>query len=103
MLADREVDRSPTGSGTAGRVAQLYLRGLLGRDESLVNESVIGTIFKGRVLSETKLGPFDATIPEIEGNAYNCGFANWIIDARDPLTTRSHTASWCDEHDRFLQ
>jgi trans-L-3-hydroxyproline dehydratase len=103
VFADREVDRSPTGSGTASRVAQLYLRGLLGRDETLVNESVIGTIFKGRVLSETKLGPFDAIIPEIEGNAYNCRFANWIIDARDPLTTRSHTASWCDEHDRFLQ
>ncbi len=48
VFADREVDRSPTGSGTAGRVAQLYLRGELGRDETLVNESVIGTIFKGR-------------------------------------------------------
>jgi proline racemase len=86
VFADREVDRSPTGSGTAGRVAQLYFRGLLGRDETLVNESVIGTVFKGRVLSETKLGPFDAIIPEIEGNAYICGFANWIIDDRDPLT-----------------
>jgi len=86
VFADREVDRSPTGSGTAGRVAQLYSRGLLGRHETLVNESVIGTVFKGRVLSETKLGPFDAVIPEIEGNAYICGFANWIIDDRDPLT-----------------
>ncbi|CAN7431461.1 proline racemase family protein [Caballeronia sp. LjRoot34] len=86
VFADREVDRSPTGSGTAGRVAQLYLRGLLGKDETLINESVIGTIFKGRVLSETKLGPFDAVIPEVEGNAYICGFANWIIDDRDPLT-----------------
>ncbi|SAL26457.1 proline racemase [Caballeronia udeis] len=86
VFADREVDRSPTGSGTAGRVAQLYLRGLLGKDETLINESVIGTVFKGRVLSETKLGPFDAVIPEVEGKAYICGFANWIIDDRDPLT-----------------
>lgn len=86
VFADREVDRSPTGSGTAGRVAQLYLRGLLGKDETLVNESVIGTVFKGRVLSETRLGDFDAIIPEVEGNAYICGFANWIIDDRDPLT-----------------
>ncbi|MDR5752931.1 MULTISPECIES: trans-3-hydroxy-L-proline dehydratase [unclassified Caballeronia] len=86
VFADREVDRSPTGSGTAGRVAQLYLRGQLGRDETLVNESVIGTVFKGRVLRETKLGEFDAVIPEVEGNAYICGFANWIIDERDPLT-----------------
>ncbi len=86
VFADREVDRSPTGSGTAGRVAQLYLRGLLGKEDTLVNESVIGTIFKGRVLSETTLGPFDAVIPEVEGNAFICGFANWIIDDRDPLT-----------------
>jgi len=86
VFADREVDRSPTGSGTAGRVAQLYLRGELGRNETLVNESVIGTIFKGRVLKEVKLGEFDAVIPEVEGNAYICGFGNWIIDERDPLT-----------------
>jgi proline racemase len=86
VFADREVDRSPTGSGTAGRVAQLYLRGLLGKDETLVNESVIGTVFKGRVLKEVKLGEFDAIIPEVEGNAFICGFANWIVDDRDPLT-----------------
>jgi proline racemase len=86
VFADREVDRSPTGSGTAGRVAQLYLRGELGRDETLVNESLIGTIFRGRVLSETKLERFDAVIPEIEGDAHICGFANWIVDERDPLT-----------------
>ncbi len=83
VFADREVDRSPTGSGTGGRVAQLYLRGELGKDETLVNESIIGTIFKGRVLSETTVGDFRAVIPEIEGNAYVCGFANWIVDERE--------------------
>ncbi|GAB7524403.1 trans-3-hydroxy-L-proline dehydratase [Paraburkholderia sp. 2C] len=86
VFADREVDRSPTGSGTAGRVAQLYLRGQLKEGETLVNESVIGTIFRGRVLRETKLDRFDAVIPEIEGDAYICGFANWIVDERDPLS-----------------
>ncbi|MDI7047086.1 proline racemase family protein, partial [Escherichia coli] len=58
-----------------------------------VNESVIGTIFRGRVLSETKLGRFDAVIPEIEGDAHVLGFANWIIDERDPLTY----GFWCAE------
>jgi trans-L-3-hydroxyproline dehydratase len=52
----------------------------------LVNESIIGTIFKGRVLSETKCGEFDAVIPEIEGNAFICGYGTWLIDERDPLT-----------------
>jgi trans-L-3-hydroxyproline dehydratase len=86
VFADREVDRSPTGSGTAGRVAQLYLRGQLAKGDTLVNESIIGTIFRGRVLSETKVDRFDAVIPEIEGDAYICGFANWIVDERDPLS-----------------
>jgi proline racemase len=86
VFADREVDRSPTGSGTGGRVAQLYLRGELRKGETLVNESIIGTVFKGRVLDETTVGDFQAVIPEVEGNAYVCGFANWIVDERDPLT-----------------
>ncbi|HEY4219244.1 MAG TPA: trans-3-hydroxy-L-proline dehydratase [Gemmatimonadaceae bacterium] len=86
VFADREVDRSPTGSGTGGRVAQLYLRGQLAKGETIVNESIIGTIFRGRVLSETKLDRFDAVIPEIEGDAHIVGFANWVIDESDPLT-----------------
>lgn len=86
VFADREVDRSPTGSGTGGRVAQLYLRGELAAGETLVNESIVGTIFKGRVLKETTVHDISAVIPEIEGEAHICGFANWIIDERDPLT-----------------
>jgi proline racemase len=86
VFADREVDRSPTGSGTGGRVAQLYLRGRMSKDDTLVNESIVGTIFKGRVLRETTVGDIKAVIPEVEGSAHVCGFANWIIDERDPLT-----------------
>ncbi|EJM35088.1 proline racemase [Pseudomonas sp. GM33] len=85
VYADRAIDRSPTGTGTAGRVAQLYLRGELSAEDTLVNESIIGTAFKGRVLSETKVGPYDAVIPEVSGKAHICGFANWIIDETDPL------------------
>jgi proline racemase len=86
VYADRAIDRSPTGTGTAGRVAQLYLRGELSAEDILVNESIIGTAFKGRVLGEAKVGPYDAIIPEVSGKAHICGFANWIIDETDPLT-----------------
>jgi proline racemase len=86
VFADREVDRSPTGSGTAGRVAQLHARGELAAGMTLVNESIVGSIFKGRVLSRARLGDFDAVIPEVSGNAFICGFANWILDGRDPQT-----------------
>jgi trans-L-3-hydroxyproline dehydratase len=85
IYADRELDRSPTGSGTAGRTAQLYLQNKLSRDEVFINESIIGSIFESRVLSETRVGDHDAVVPEIRGNAFVCGFANWVLDDRDPL------------------
>jgi proline racemase len=85
VFADREVDRSPTGTGTAGRVAQLYARGRLGMGETLVNESIIGTIFTGRALEETTVGDYPAIIPEVAGKAHIVGFAQWAIDPDDPV------------------
>jgi trans-L-3-hydroxyproline dehydratase len=85
VFADREIDRSPTGSGTAGRVAQLHARGRLAPGERIVNESIIGSVFTGRVVGTTRLADFDAVIPEVEGKAFICGFGHWIIDERDPL------------------
>ena len=85
VFADREVDRSPTGTGTAGRVAQLYARGELGKGEVLVNESIIGTVFRGRVLEETTVGDFAAVIPEVSGRAFVTGFNQWVVDPDDPV------------------
>lgn len=85
VFADREVDRSPTGTGTAGRVAQLYARGRLKESEVLVNESIIGTIFTGRVVGHTKVGNFDAVIPEVSGRAAITGFNQWVVDPDDPV------------------
>ncbi|ARP83072.1 hypothetical protein CAL12_21130 [Bordetella genomosp. 8] len=85
IFADRQVDRSPTGSGTAGRIAQLVARGDLGLGVSMVNESVIGTIMRGRALTAAKVGDYDAVVPEISGRASIHGFANWVLDPRDPL------------------
>ncbi|MBR8655458.1 proline racemase family protein [Achromobacter sp. Marseille-Q0513] len=85
VFADREVDRSPTGSGTAGRAAQLYLRGRLRREDTLVNESVIGTTFSAKVIRETLVADMPAVIPEVSGTAHIHGFATWVLDERDPL------------------
>ena len=35
---------------------------------------------------DIKLDRFDGVIPELEGEAYLCGFANGLVDDRDPLT-----------------
>ncbi len=85
IFADREVDRSPTGTGTAGRVAQLYARGRLKIGQSFVNESIIGTHFVGRVLEETTVGDLPAVIPEVSGQGYIVGFAQWLVDPNDPV------------------
>ncbi|WP_018152247.1 trans-3-hydroxy-L-proline dehydratase [Leeia oryzae] len=84
IFADREVDRSPTGSGTAGRIAQLFARGQIGLGETLINESIIGSQFSARILAQTQCGPFEAVIPEIRGRAYMVGTANWLLDPDDP-------------------
>jgi trans-L-3-hydroxyproline dehydratase len=86
VFANGELDRSPTGSGTAGRIAQLHARGRFQLGETLVNESIIGSVFKGRILQEAEVAGLPAVIPEIQGDAFICGFGNWMIDERDPLS-----------------
>ncbi|HEX8598704.1 MAG TPA: trans-3-hydroxy-L-proline dehydratase [Chloroflexia bacterium] len=85
IFADREVDRSPTGTGTAGRVAQLHARGRLALEQVFVNESIIGTHFTGKVVEETMVGEFPAVIPEVAGQGFIVGFCQWVVDPEDPV------------------
>jgi trans-L-3-hydroxyproline dehydratase len=85
IFADREVDRSPTGTGTAGRVAQLVARGELDLGEELVNESIVGTVFVGKALERTKVADLDAVVPEVSGRGYVMGFNQWVVDPDDPV------------------
>lgn len=86
VFADRQVDRSATGSGTAGRVAILHAKGLLPVGETLVNESIIGTLMTGRVVETLMFEGIEAVIPEISGRAHISGFANWCLDPDDQLS-----------------
>lgn len=83
VFADRQVDRSPTGTGTAGRVAQLVARGSLGIGEVLANESIAGTLFTGRALRAIPIGPFEGVVPEIGGRASIVGTNTWWVDPED--------------------
>jgi proline racemase len=85
IFADAEVDRSPCGTGTAAVMAVLAAMGLLGPDQTFVHESIIGSIFRGRVLEQTTVGDRDAIVPEIAGEAYITGESTFLIDERDPL------------------
>lgn len=85
IFADREVDRSPTGTGTSGRAAQLFLRQKLALNQVLVNESIVGSCFKVRVTGTTKVGDFDAVYTEVSGSAYIVGFNQWVLEENDPF------------------
>lgn len=85
VFADRQIDRSPTGTGTAGRVAQLVARGSLTLGDELVNESVAGTLFTGRALRAARVGAFDAIVPEIAGRASIVGVHSWWVDPADEV------------------
>lgn len=80
------IDRSPCGTGTSAKMASLYAKGKLKLNELFVHESIIGTIFKCRVLEETKIGDFPAIIPEVTGQAYVTGIHTFVIDPDDPIT-----------------
>jgi trans-L-3-hydroxyproline dehydratase len=85
VFANAQVDRSPTGTGTAGRVAQLVARGTLAIGDELVNESVAGTLFSGRAVRAARVGPFDAVVPEIAGRASITGVHQWWVDPDDEV------------------
>ncbi|HEV2999963.1 MAG TPA: proline racemase family protein [Solirubrobacteraceae bacterium] len=79
------LDRSPCGTGTSARMAQLHARGALAVGGEFVNESVIGTRFTGRVLSETTVAGRPAIVPEITGRAWITGIGQYLLDPTDPF------------------
>jgi len=85
VFADGEVDRSPTGTGVSGRLAIHHARGDLAVDESITIESLIGSVFTGRIVDETTFGGRPAIVPEVEGQAYITGRQEFLIDPEDPL------------------
>lgn len=85
IFADGQIDRSPTGTGTAGRVALLHKKGYLKKDMILVNKSIIDTIFEGKINEFTKVDNLEAVIPEVSGTAHITGFNQILLDPEDPL------------------
>jgi len=78
-------DRSPCGTGTSARLAQLHTRGEIAIGDELVNESFIGSRFYGRILEETAIRGVPAVIPQITGRAWITGTAQYVIDPSDPF------------------
>jgi proline racemase len=80
-------DRSPCGTGTSARMAELWGRGELGLNEDFVNESFIGSTFTGRLIRETEVAGIPAVIPTITGRAWVTGIGQYLLDPSDPFPT----------------
>jgi proline racemase len=78
-------DRSPCGTGTSARMAQLHARGELPLDQDFRNESFIGTSFTGRLVETTEVAGIPAVIPTITGRAWVTGTAQYMLDPSDPF------------------
>lgn len=84
FYGDKAIDRSPCGTGTSARLAQWYAKGWLKPGQDFVHESIIGSIFTGRIEQETELAGKAAIVPSIEGWAIIHGFNHLILDEDDP-------------------
>ena len=85
FYGDHAIDRSPCGTGSSARMAQLVARGDLAPGDDFVHESIIGSLFHCRVEEAASLGEYDAIIPSIEGWARITGLNTIFIDDRDPF------------------
>jgi 4-hydroxyproline epimerase len=85
FYGDKAIDRSPCGTGTSARMAQLAARGKLRVGDDFVHESIIGSLFEGRVESEAVIGNRSGIRPSISGWARMHGYNTIFVDPRDPF------------------
>ena len=78
-------DRSPCGTGTSARMAQLHARGLMGVGDEFINESFIGTRFIGRIVEKTEVAGVPAIVPTITGRAWITGIGQYVLSDDDPF------------------
>ncbi|HZP21496.1 MAG TPA: 4-hydroxyproline epimerase [Bauldia sp.] len=85
FYGEKAIDRSPCGTGTSARMAQKAAKGELGVGDDFIHESIIGSLFYGRVEAEAKVGDYKAIVPSIAGQAWITGHNTIWLDDRDPF------------------
>ena len=79
------IDRSPCGTGTSARMAQLHARGELAVQQDFVHSSLIGSRFVGRLVEETTVGGQPAVVPTVRGRAWVTGRGELVLEPGDPF------------------
>jgi proline racemase len=79
------LDRSACGTGTCAKMAALHAKGQLALETDFVHQSILGTTFTGRLVEETRVGPYPAVVPTIGGQAWIYGLSQYLVDPSDPF------------------
>jgi proline racemase len=87
VLEANKFDRSPCGTGTAARTAQLVHRGRLAVGGTYRAENLLGVAFGATVAAGTQAAGRPAVIVEIAGNAHITAFSTIVRERGDPLPT----------------
>ena len=84
-LPPDSADRSPCGTGTCARMATLHARGQLPLHQDFGHESIVSSLFVGRLIGTTQVGPFEAVIPTLTGRGFITGLQQFVLDPDDPF------------------
>ena len=85
VVSPGRCDRSPCGTGTSARLAQLHAKGLIEIGQRFVHTSIIGSVFDSHIVETAKVGPYDAVVPSIAGQAWITGIYQMGLDPTDPF------------------
>lgn len=79
------IDRSPCGTGTSAKLATMFSRNELEKDELFIYESIVGTLFKARISDVTNVIDYEAVKVEVTGSAWIMGMHRFFYNEKDPL------------------
>ncbi|KAJ6143760.1 hypothetical protein N7471_003213 [Penicillium samsonianum] len=88
VYGDGQIDRSPCGSGTCGRMAILLAEGRLREGSKLLHQSIIGSTFEAEIVSkgQSPVQGFPACVVRVRGQAHLVAQTQFFINAEDPLS-----------------
>lgn len=85
VFAERQIDRSPTGSGVTARMALDHAKGLIPIGQSRRIRSITGGTFTGKVIGPVDFPATGAVTIEVGGRGHLAGEGSFVIETDDPL------------------
>jgi proline racemase len=79
------ICRSPTGTGTAARLALMHQRGICQKGEAIETTSPRGNSFVGRIVNETQVGDYPAIRCTSTGRVFTLARSKILVNPEDWL------------------